>query len=92
MGKLYKKKNSDFIQFRSEVFPPKTMFLSWKGVSVKNKKVAIIIVLGIVDIIIMVVLIITVPQTLDINGIAIRMDVCGGLLKEQFITLSTLEL
>lgn len=37
------------------------MSLSWKGVSVKNKKVAIIIVLGIVDIIIMVVLIITVP-------------------------------
>lgn len=68
------------------------MFLSWKAISVKNKKVAIIIVLGIVGIIIMVVLIITVPQTLGINGIAIRMDVRGGLLKEQFITLSTLEL
>lgn len=67
------------------------MFLNWKGVSVKNKKVAVIIVLGIVDIIIMVVLIITVPQTLDINGIVIRMDGRGGLLKEQFITLSTLE-
>lgn len=68
------------------------MFLNWKAVLVKNKKVAIIFVLGIVGIIIMVVLIITVPQTLGINGIAIRMDVRVGLLKEQFITLSTLEL
>lgn len=54
------------------------MFLNWKGVSVKNKKVTIIIVLGVIDIIIVVVLIITVPQTLDINGIVIRMDVMEG--------------